>query len=59
MTTGERFFLFAMLAVLLAPFWGYAVAAMYDNATTDSDYPYTGFCPDCLECEDPAELPNL
>lgn len=47
LTTLEKWTLAAVLAVLGAPIWLYTLAAMYDNATTDSGYYYSGFCPDC------------
>lgn len=46
LTTLEKWTLAAVLAVLGAPIWLYLGAAIYESATTDSGYYYSGFCPD-------------
>lgn len=51
LTTTEKAIIYAILALLTAPLWLYAVACIADNACRDDDYLYSGSCPDSPECE--------
>ncbi len=47
MILGLFYFVLAMAAAAVGiPALIYAGAVMYDNATRDDSYPYSGFCPD-------------